>query len=116
MDCRDCSRYDPDARTCRDGKVNPSRYESAVHVAGVMGIRAICLLNDHRERLLQSRGRHVPLSRSPRLGAKKAAGPRPYHGDVVEPTRGDTEDREDGDADAQDKGDGCQDKCAQTER
>jgi hypothetical protein len=30
-------------------------WETAVNVANVLGIRAICMFNDHRERLVQSR-------------------------------------------------------------
>ena len=56
MHCQDCPRYDQDAETCRDGKLNPLRWDQAVEVANVFGPRAVCMFNDHRERLLQSRG------------------------------------------------------------
>ncbi|MCW5940873.1 MAG: hypothetical protein KIS66_01490 [Fimbriimonadaceae bacterium] len=35
--------------------MNPQHYEEAVNVANVLGVRAICLFNDHRERLIRSR-------------------------------------------------------------
>ncbi|MES1147522.1 MAG: hypothetical protein ABUL49_02105, partial [bacterium] len=54
--CRDCPRYDPEARTCRDGKINPATWETAVEASQVYGLRAICILNDHRERLVMNRG------------------------------------------------------------
>ncbi len=57
MICRDCARYDAENAKCRDGKVNPERWDSAFNVAKVLGIRAICMLNDHRERLVGSLGR-----------------------------------------------------------
>jgi hypothetical protein len=60
MDCRDCPRYDAEARRCRNGKVNPRDWETAVNVANVMGVRSICLFNDHRERLVQSRAGRLP--------------------------------------------------------
>jgi len=50
--CRDCARYDPEASKCRDGKVNPGHYETALNIARLMGIRAICVFCDHRERLV----------------------------------------------------------------
>ncbi|HXH61392.1 MAG TPA: hypothetical protein VNI20_08535 [Fimbriimonadaceae bacterium] len=55
MDCRDCPRYDPENRRCRDGKLNPPRYSDAVEVANVWGVRAICAYNDHRPRLVSVR-------------------------------------------------------------
>jgi len=66
MNCRDCSRYDLIHRSCLDGKVNPERYETAVQVANVMGPRAICPLNDFRERILNARGQTVRLAPSVR--------------------------------------------------
>jgi len=57
--CRDCPRYDAEARKCRDGKVNPQKYELAVDVANVLGVRAICTYNDFRERLVLSRRRQT---------------------------------------------------------
>lgn len=53
--CRDCHRYDKETEKCRDGKVNPLRYEQALSVSQVMGLRAICAFNDHRERLVAVR-------------------------------------------------------------
>ena len=55
MYCQDCPRYDPDAGRCRDGKLNPARYSDAVETANVFGVRAICMYNDHRQRLIQTR-------------------------------------------------------------
>jgi hypothetical protein len=52
VDCRDCARYDAENKKCLDGKVNPQRYDTVVSVAQVLGVRAICLFNDHRERLV----------------------------------------------------------------
>jgi len=53
--CRDCPRYDLERERCRDEKVNPPTWELAVTVSQVMGLRAICTFNDHRERLIRSR-------------------------------------------------------------
>jgi hypothetical protein len=55
MKCRDCPRYDHEAERCRDGKLNPTRYSDAIEVANVWGVRAICVYNDHRERLVSVR-------------------------------------------------------------
>lgn len=54
--CRDCPRYDPEAERCRDGKINPLEWENAVSVSRQFGVRAICVFNDHRERLIHARG------------------------------------------------------------
>jgi len=53
--CRDCPRYDAESERCRDGKVNPHRWEVAVSVAQTYGLRSICAFNDFRERLVRSR-------------------------------------------------------------
>jgi hypothetical protein len=55
MDCRDCPRFDDERSACRDGKVNPDRWDRAVEVAQYLGVRAVCPLNDFRERLLSVR-------------------------------------------------------------
>ncbi len=55
MYCRDCARYDADNNKCLDGKVNPQKWDTAVSVAQVLGLRSICAFNDFRERLVQSR-------------------------------------------------------------
>ena len=55
MYCRDCPRYDPEAHRCRDGKVNPPNWELAVSISQVVGLRSICMLNDYRERLVETR-------------------------------------------------------------
>lgn len=63
MDCRDCSRYDAEASKCLDGKVNPRTYEQALGVAQYMGVRAICVFNAHRDRLIQVRQAERPSKR-----------------------------------------------------
>ena len=55
MVCRDCARYDSERERCRDQKVNPQSWDTAVTVAQVLGLRSICAFNDYRERLVQSR-------------------------------------------------------------
>jgi hypothetical protein len=50
--CRDCIRYDHENEKCLDGKVNPQGYEKALATSQVLGLRAICTFNDHRERLV----------------------------------------------------------------
>ena len=55
MYCRDCHRYEKETQKCLDAKVNPLRYEQALSVSQVMGLRAICIFNDHRERLVSVR-------------------------------------------------------------
>lgn len=61
MTCRDCPRYDGEKRICRDGKLNPHRYEQAQEVVKLFGLRVVCPFNDHRERLIYNRS--APLSR-----------------------------------------------------
>ena len=56
MYCRDCARYDLEAKRCKDEKVNPQDWETAVTVAQVLGLRSICVFNDYRERLVRARG------------------------------------------------------------
>jgi hypothetical protein len=63
--CSDCARYDAEKAKCRDGKVNPERWDAAVNVANVMGLRAICMFNDHRERLVQCRAPARPQRPKP---------------------------------------------------
>jgi hypothetical protein len=63
MHCRDCSRFDEKSEKCRDEKVNPMSWDEAVNVANFIGLRAICMFNDHRERLIVSR---TPTDRYPR--------------------------------------------------
>lgn len=55
MRCRDCARYDLEAQKCLDSKVNPFRWDQAVDVANLLGVRAICVFNPFREKLLASR-------------------------------------------------------------
>jgi hypothetical protein len=59
--CRDCARFDLEAEKCLDGKVNPPSWETAVTVSQVLGLRSICMFNDHRERLVRAR---KPLDRA----------------------------------------------------
>ena len=63
MDCKDCHRFDSDAKRCMDGKVNPHNWETAVSVSQILGIRTICMFNDYRERLIQSRSPIKPLKK-----------------------------------------------------
>jgi hypothetical protein len=67
MDCRDCARLETETGKCRDAKLNPEHWEQAVAVSQVFGLRAICVFNDYRERLIQARavggptaGRRIP--------------------------------------------------------
>jgi hypothetical protein len=52
MDCRDCALWDDKKERCRDGKINPRKYDDALCAAQVLGVRAICIFNDHRERIV----------------------------------------------------------------
>lgn len=61
MECRDCARFNEETRDCRDKKVNPQSWSEAVEVANYLGVRSICMMNDHRERLVDTRMRHLPL-------------------------------------------------------
>ncbi|MBX3113493.1 MAG: hypothetical protein KF836_02915 [Fimbriimonadaceae bacterium] len=61
MNCRDCGRYDQEARVCKDGKLNPPRYEQANDMVKIFGLRVICPFNDHREKLIYVRS--GPLTR-----------------------------------------------------
>lgn len=60
MYCRDCARYDAENKRCKDAKVNPQDWETAVTVAQVLGLRSICVFNDYRERLVRARGLDTP--------------------------------------------------------
>ncbi len=62
MRCRDCARFDEKAERCLDQKVNPQRWEVAVEVSQVLGLRSICAFNDFRERLVASRRPIEPSS------------------------------------------------------
>jgi hypothetical protein len=55
MDCRDCPCHQEETAKCRDGKLNPQTWEQAVSVSQVFGLRAICVFNDYRERLVAAR-------------------------------------------------------------
>jgi hypothetical protein len=39
-------------RVCRDGKLNPHSWESAMEVAQQLGARALCMMNDFREEII----------------------------------------------------------------
>jgi hypothetical protein len=73
MDCRDCPRYDQEARKCRDGKLNPRRYSDAIEVANVWGVRAICAYNDHRPRIVSVRANTDPAEQPSTSEAKSRA-------------------------------------------
>jgi len=62
--CRDCARYDSDESRCKDGKINPMDWETAVSTSQILGLRSICIFNDHRERLIQARR---PIKKGERL-------------------------------------------------
>lgn len=66
MDCRDCARYDEANDVCLDRKLNPKRWEDAVTVSQLMGIRSICVFSDFRERLVASR-RPLDAARTDRI-------------------------------------------------
>lgn len=55
MYCRDCARFDTETDRCKDAKVNPADWDTAVNVSNVMGLRSICSFNDFRERLIRAR-------------------------------------------------------------
>ncbi|MBX3096931.1 MAG: hypothetical protein KF812_08720 [Fimbriimonadaceae bacterium] len=67
MRCRDCPRFDSDAQTCQDQKLNPGRWEEAVEVGQLYGIRSICTFNDFRERLIAARANPVSPQKPFRL-------------------------------------------------
>lgn len=73
MECRDCARWDGDLRHCRDNKVNPPSWEQAVSVSQVLGLRSICMFNDHRERLIEARKAPI-ASRTPSLPRNPESG------------------------------------------
>jgi hypothetical protein len=66
MRCEDCHRFDLENRKCLDRKVNPPTWGQAVEVANVLGLRAICTFNAHRERLVQCRAVPQPPVRPPK--------------------------------------------------
>ncbi len=69
MECRDCARWDAEARKCLDEKINPHNWENAVSVVQIFGIRSICMFNDYRERLIQCR-KPIDPKEDPRLAAR----------------------------------------------
>ncbi|MDQ2986263.1 MAG: hypothetical protein M3R13_06015 [Armatimonadota bacterium] len=67
MRCEDCPRFDAELAVCNDRKLNPETYADAVEVIQIFGPRAICMLNDHRERMLDVwKGKCLP-GKPPRL-------------------------------------------------
>ncbi len=55
MRCEDCTRYDSELKKCLDSKLNPQSWSAAIDVSNLMGLRVICVFNDHRERLVKCR-------------------------------------------------------------
>lgn len=68
MHCRDCARYDSESKRCKDSKVNPPNWETAVSVSQVLGLRSICVFNDYRERLVRCRKVDEPVADVPENG------------------------------------------------
>ncbi|GEM_PF-2836730 len=63
MDCKDCPRMDHSLQTCKDGKLNPQDFETARELAQYFGARALCVLNDFREQLLDiNAGKPAPYA------------------------------------------------------
>lgn len=52
MRCEDCPRWNADEQACRDRKLNPGSFGEAVEVVQMFGPRALCTMNDYRERML----------------------------------------------------------------
>ena len=59
--CWNCSSYDREALKCRVGKANPKRKLDSITVAELMGVETLCLLNPHREALVQRINGIAPL-------------------------------------------------------
>lgn len=71
MRCEDCPRFDEEAGVCRDRKLNPDSFGSAVEVIQIFGPCAICVLNDYREQMLDIwEGKKLP-GRPPRLKGRR---------------------------------------------
>ncbi|MGI8922832.1 MAG: hypothetical protein ACR2HJ_02130 [Fimbriimonadales bacterium] len=52
MRCSDCPRFDEGTALCKDGKLNPGSRQVAIDVAQQFGPRSICMMNDHREMIV----------------------------------------------------------------
>ncbi len=52
MRCQDCPRFEVDSENCKDRKLNPQTWQDAVQSAQIFGPRALCQMNDYRERIL----------------------------------------------------------------
>jgi hypothetical protein len=55
MTCEDCALFDAENGRCRSGKVNPKSRVQASELVSVLGIRALCTFNQHREALISVR-------------------------------------------------------------
>lgn len=72
MRCEDCPRFNAEAGSCRDGKVNPPTLFGAIEVAQAFGPRAVCTMNEFRERLLDIRaGAALPGRPGRRPGGRR---------------------------------------------
>lgn len=52
MRCEDCPRFDAERESCKDNKLNPRTWENAVEAVQMFGPRSLCMMNDHRERII----------------------------------------------------------------
>lgn len=68
MHCKDCARFDEENGKCKDDKVNPRDYSSALQIATMFGVRAICVFNHHRESLVEVRQSGKKLALRTRRG------------------------------------------------
>lgn len=68
MRCDDCPRHDSVRKICRDGKLNPHSWESAVEVAQHLGVRALCVMNDFREEIIEIWGAGLKAGTPPESG------------------------------------------------
>ncbi len=64
MFCKDCARFNEETEQCRDGKLNPRTWGDAIEVANHIGVRAICMFNDHRELLVDTRHRALDIAKA----------------------------------------------------
>lgn len=62
MNCKDCPRYHSVEKRCLDGKLNPPTWEMAVTASQAFGLRAICPLNDFKERLVGCKGHPLAVN------------------------------------------------------
>jgi|GEM_PF-6692357 len=72
MRCEDCRKFNAESGACRDGKVNPRSMSDAIEVAQAFGPRAVCTMNEFRERLLDIRaGAPLPGRPERRPGGRR---------------------------------------------